>query len=430
VLGAAAIVGVAAGSWAIARKDNNGPTVEVVGSSSPTSIAPPTPSTAVPATTVAPTTVPLPGAGSWATMAAAPVEGRSGHSAVWTGTEMIVWGGTAHPTSNDPPHLADGAAYDPAMDSWRIIAPAPIAPRREHVAVWTGREMLVVGGRKGFGPAEAVFDGAAYDPLVDTWRTLAAPPGPLGLYPAAVWTGSDLLLWGGERPSDDPLGEFSNRGYAYDPEADSWREIADGPLSPRSAAAGVWSGEEVLIYGGGARYEVPEEARFSETYADLAAYDPATDSWRRLTSRLDGYPSVPEFAAWRGTSLFVWYADSYAGQYFSIYDPGGDTWSDFADRPPFEHNSEVAATAWTGTGFVFWGGFQGEGANSSWNDGAVFDSSRGSWERLAAVELTPRMELAGVWTGSEFIVWGGSAQRDTAQGRVYYAAADGARWRP
>ncbi len=32
----------------------------------------------------------------------------------WTGTEMIVWGGGDANTD-----LADGAAYDPATNSWR-----------------------------------------------------------------------------------------------------------------------------------------------------------------------------------------------------------------------------------------------------------------------------------------------------------------------
>jgi hypothetical protein len=135
-------------------------------------------------------------------------------------------------------------------------------------------------------------------------------------------------------------------------------------------------------------------------------------------------------AAWRGDSMFVWFANPHGGPYFAIYDPGADRWVEYSHKPDLDHYNGGAATAWTGTGFVFWGGEEGEGANSAWNDGAIFDSASGSWQRLAPSGLDARWSVPGVWTGSQFIVWGGSAQRDSAEGRHYYAAADGAIFTP
>ena len=67
----------------------------------------------------------------------------AGHVAVWTGTQMIVWGGT---TSQGV--TADGAAYDPRTDTWTALdeANAPSA-RYGHVAVWDGTELIVWGGK-------------------------------------------------------------------------------------------------------------------------------------------------------------------------------------------------------------------------------------------------------------------------------------------
>src|ERR1051325_2095279 len=77
----------------------------------------------------------------------APVPGaRAAHSAVWTGREMIVWGGGI-----DGSFLNTGARYLPVTDSWRATSlDNTPAPRWVHAAVWTGREMSLCGGRANF----------------------------------------------------------------------------------------------------------------------------------------------------------------------------------------------------------------------------------------------------------------------------------------
>jgi len=61
---------------------------------------------------------------------------------VWTGTELIVWGGYGDT------YLNTGGRYDPATDTWvaTTVSGAPSA-RRQHTAVWTGRELIVWAGR-------------------------------------------------------------------------------------------------------------------------------------------------------------------------------------------------------------------------------------------------------------------------------------------
>src|SRR6267378_6870443 len=71
---------------------------------------------------------------------------RTGNSAVWTGREMIVFGGGSQSV-----WLGDGGRYDLATDSWRTVSlsNAP-SPRWFHQAVWSGTEMIVWGGRAAF----------------------------------------------------------------------------------------------------------------------------------------------------------------------------------------------------------------------------------------------------------------------------------------
>src|SRR6266496_2635517 len=78
---------------------------------------------------------------TWASMATAP-SGRYSHTAVWTGSEMIIWGGFSYPN-----YLNTGGRYNPGTDSWTATNTinAPSA-RRNHTAVWTGSEMIIWGG--------------------------------------------------------------------------------------------------------------------------------------------------------------------------------------------------------------------------------------------------------------------------------------------
>lgn len=100
--------------------------------------------------------------GQWRPMAAAPLSPRIGAANEWTGRELLVWGG--RPCADETVEsLADGAAYDPAADSWRPMASSPLSARSAQ-AVWSGREMLVWDGAVDASGAQVFADGAAYDP--------------------------------------------------------------------------------------------------------------------------------------------------------------------------------------------------------------------------------------------------------------------------
>ena len=81
---------------------------------------------------------------TWTATGGAPL-GRAAHTAIWTGSEMIIWGGSV---------LNTGGRYDPSTDTWiaTTTTNAP-DPRSSHTAVWTGSEMIVWGGiGNGFPP--------------------------------------------------------------------------------------------------------------------------------------------------------------------------------------------------------------------------------------------------------------------------------------
>lgn len=165
---------------------------------------------------------------------------RRAHTAVWTGSEMIVWGGTA------PPHwLDDGARYNPATDTWSMLpsAGAP-AGRSGHSALWAGSKMIVFGGQDG---SSSFTDVRLYNPSTDSWTTGASIDAPVGrTYHSAVWTGTEMMVWGGFGAEG-----FLNGGGRYDLINDRWL-VSPTQRAPahRCAHSAVWTGSEVLVWGG------------------------------------------------------------------------------------------------------------------------------------------------------------------------------------
>ena len=204
---------------------------------------------------------------SWRRLPRPPIRPRGRHTAVWTGNVMLVWGGTAGVPR--APAFSDGAAYDPAADRWQRLVQAPLLRRSGHSAVWTGREMVVWGGQEAHTPVAYFADGAAYDPASQTWR--AMPPSPLSARRGhtAIWAEERMLLWGGDGQSGHEAD-----GAAWDPFTGGWTELPVAPLAPRSAHTAVWSGTEMLVWGGAGAGR--------RRFADGAAYRPAVAAWRRL----------------------------------------------------------------------------------------------------------------------------------------------------
>jgi hypothetical protein len=179
---------------------------------------------------------------TWRRISAAPIGPRAFHSAVWSGDRMIVWGGVAEPyVAGKRARLRNnGASYDPALDRWTRLAPAPLRPRRRHVSVWTGRRMIVWGGEVDTPPGNAPLttDGAIYDPRRDRWRTMRRAPIRWMPDTKAAWTGSEMLVWTGA----DLL--------SYDPAANRWRRLPPPPWKARIGTELAWTGEELVIWGG------------------------------------------------------------------------------------------------------------------------------------------------------------------------------------
>jgi hypothetical protein len=355
---------------------------------------------------------------SWTKVADGPLVPRSEQSAVFTGREVIVWGGRSDPsgpfapagtvgTAGHPTHaLADGAAYDIATGRWRTLPAAPFGARYAAISVWTGTEMIIVGGQRDGtgvnGATELLRDGAAYDPAHNRWRRIPDPP---GCSPSVgTWTGVDLVVGGpcagGSRsfatfdPARDiwtnvpaPPGDASqlvsidgrvfawngtlNRGSVLDGSARTWTELPAYGIPQQTL-------DSVAVAFAGNRFAVVGMTRGSDTGPDLASIallDPNERAWHHYESDAVRPPDMMTAAA--GSDVLIWPAGiGYA--WFTGPSLTGEFGLSNAGRAPISlsRNFETLV-AIGGRRFFVWGGrlsgTSEDPTNRPVNDGAIVE---------------------------------------------------------
>ncbi len=178
---------------------------------------------------------------SWTALATegAPT-GRSHFSMSAADNAAIVWGGL-----RDKSALGDGASYSPAANAWTALPSGGPTKRFSHAAVWTGSEMLIWGGTDTF---DWFAHGHRYDAGKGAWTTEIATSGAPTTreIPSAAWTGSAMLIWGGWAG-----GPYRNDGALYDPAGNSWKPMPSaGAPAERARHASVWADTELFVWGG------------------------------------------------------------------------------------------------------------------------------------------------------------------------------------
>ena len=325
-------------------------------------------------------------------------EPRQWHSAVWTGSEMIVWGGHGATVGE----LYDtGGRYDPLTDTWTPMSTlnAP-EPRRRHTAVWTGNEMIVWGGAEGTNPPDPIpFNtGGRYDPVLDSWTatSLSNVPDERTDH-SAVWTGSEMIVWGGKVGTSTEL----NTGGHYDPVSDSWTPTPmTGAPSARYYHSAVWTGSEMIVFGG----QIDDYGNPGGIKSDGAIYDPGVGlfDWTPI-STVDAPDRAGHAAVWTGSEMIVFGGRDPSGGFAAgpggeRYDPIADTWTPLPDVGLANWSDPRTAGVWTGSEMLVW--FRGHGGR--------YDPSQDLWIPIHPVGLAGKVFHSAVWTGNEMIVWGGS----------------------
>lgn len=414
------------------------------------------------------------GSGAWRTInsSGAPVP-RSNPSAVWTGKEVIVWGGGNHSTES----YKSGARYNLETNNWAPISSngAP-SGRSGNLAVWTGKAMLIWGGVSG---SIYLNSGALYQPESDSWKPISLrgvpKADPANCY---VWTGRYLMVW---RDGIDSRSSY----FRYDPMSDKWDS------SPFNLSlGGRWfdysvtsTGRELIFWGGkiasaakdGIGDEESDES-LDEIIEDIngdngdvlqptstirsagMSFDPDRRIWRELKVKGNPSPRYQHVAVWLGSEVLIYggwtieknsrgeFHRSRPSQVGELYDPisgnwrpmpslGGPSIDNFAGLIPaaggafFLENSQALLPKEFQPSAKESGVFADLGIPSFW-----FDGTTRKWQSLTLRDApTLRFYAAEVAADRRLFVWGGYTQIDSKGGANYDAGGilgSGSVWTP
>lgn len=332
------------------------------------------------------------GDGHWRELPAAPLSPRAYAQTVWTGKEVLVIGGDPQPCPPNAdcvapsPSLRDGAAYDPVAGLWHSIADAP-------VPVGPGDRLLRVGDvvvlRHWLSQGSAWF---SYDLGQDRWESIRGVPEKAGDLPSAY--GGDLYVLAGRRVA------------RYDASTRRWTLLQADPLRPRlverritaTPLGPVVTGLDASAPSGG---ENP-----SPVIADV--YDIHVDStlglWRRL-------PVTGQVAnnmwSWAGTrmvdpepyELDGGHVHNWGHPYpqGGILDPATGRWSPLPDAlvdPPQGDHDAWSLAAAGGSWFAV--------------GGQAYDDATGRVYRLERPDGAPSYGSAAAWAGGGLLAFGGA----------------------
>ena len=302
-----------------------------------------------------------------------PLGERTTPPMVWTGAELILWGDGIYGRAGD------GEAFDLADGTWRVIAEAPLTPRSQAAVAWTGKEMLVWGGRV---DDSFFYDGAAYNPVTNTWRRLPTAPAAFdGPDPRMVWAGTEAVI-------------LSAVGAAaYDPVKDAWRNLAPPPF-PVDMIPAWWTGDSIVVAAVGYG---PENDR-------VARYDLAHDWWTMV--EVGASAALVGVAGSDGrVSAFI-NLPSVRGEPVRLIDAAGKL---IEELPAFPGDPSVfgdvvgASGQWVGDQALF----------EIWRDGSDYapeqlwalNPGTRTWVRLDGGKPFPRVNDSAVAAGDLLLLW-------------------------
>lgn len=214
--------------------------------------------------------------------------------------------------------------------------------------------------------------------------------------PYVVWSGSRMLVVSG-----------SASGGSYNPSTDTWSSIAPSGLNLSwwysTSNQAIWSGSTMLIWNSSA-------GDFDDGYYDQGGiYNPTSNSWTRLANTTAPSLRSQARSCWTGDSLLIW----------GGYSSGSSAWlTDGRLRPMASStlwtvmeaqgapvSKSAYSSVWTGSEWIVWGGSNG---SALINTGARYNPSTKTWTAVSTTGApSARGGHSAVWTGAEMIVWGG-----------------------
>ncbi len=337
---------------------------------------------------------------------------RTMKRAVWLVAGMLV---TGIGSQVSPAAVQDG--------KWRMAKPM-LTPQAEITSVVIGKKWYVMGGYDGPN-VQARGIVTVYDESADTWtekKNMQIP----AHHVAAVALNGKIYVFGGfvGRPGTKVWQPIPS-AMLYDPETDSWKELAPMP-TPRGSAQAVVVGGKIYVIGG-AHANIPGKSMTEPLWVGVPQivvgtveeYDPATNTWRTRapmpTGRNHFLAAVVDGKIYaingRLGSSFVTMSD--VTDLVEEYDPATDTWT-YKGRSP-TRRGDVAGDVYNGKIYVTGGEYEEPRGKVTFWAFEDYDPKTNSWQVLPHMQIARHGFVAG-FIDNEFHVAGGAFQSDGEPG--------------
>lgn len=321
--------------------------------------------------------------GDWREVAGSPLSPRVAAVGVWTGREVLLIGGrngslcppNVHCVTDGTP-LADGAALDPRTGRWRRIADAPVpVPFGQAVVLGQTAYLLPT-------PGPVDQDGLlAYRIDEDRWHWLPVP------FDTGAWyqltTAGDRLIASLQSDEAGPGEDFS-----YHPETGDWTALPPDPLGDLHGRTMVWTGDELVLFGN----RLAHDPAAPPPVVSAAAHDPASGTWRELPDS-EILASAPWVVADGSLVNPTMHDGGGTHPYGGKLDPATGQWSPLPERPA---GAEFSAGAYTGSTAIYHGVRD-----------VVLDVAADRWVRLPAVPDRVDSGRTVLAAGTDLVAFGG-----------------------
>ncbi len=357
--------------------------------------------------------------GSWKQLLAGPLSPREGSATVWTGTELLIWGGQSALPNDHAKNLNDGALYNPVSRTWRSTSAAPMSDAIIGTAVWAGSKLFVWAL-----PAEGTDRRgvlALFDPAANSWQTIAALPVAKVVALQAVWTGTRLLVLSWDDTTTVHLTEL-------DVSSATWHALPSLQLPTHhqviQAYAAAGNGSVYLLAGWAWTRATGPNSTETRDGVDTYNYRLATQQWA-------GWPTSAPLTAWAAP---IWVGDAIAMPAVSQFCGGGSCPMEayplpdstigvpgglLATTPRTSMTDPYDPYVWTGRALV------GVGRSSIEINGhrpggpiKATDPHTFRWQTLPSSDI---YGSAAAWIGEGLLVWGTASSGSQTTKRTAFA---------
>ena len=308
-----------------------------------------------------------------------------------------------HGSNNQPPFESIIVRFNPSTNSWQKLNNLPaglLAVKDRPTFIWTGTELLVWGGN-------GATDGYRYNPAGNSWTTMSSANAPSARnFYLSAFTGTELIIWGG---TDANTAAALNTGARYNLASNTWTPMTTtNAPNYMSGASTIIDGTAMYVYGGAIGFAYSNK---------MNKYDFVANTWAQLTPGGTAVPVRANASMLSHNGFIYMFAGTYTPQFSVtqflfdgyVYNTATNSWSvNIGSGVPNYLNGTSIQRA---NKVYSFGGVFGSGNNYQYtNEFGVRDISSGNpaYTKLGNAPVAPRFSsYVDTLPNNRFIFWGG-----------------------